>query len=191
VVDTGTHPNWPTEPTRHDQLLYGIGRVCEDYALLDWTLGIVQAELAIRVNPDDPEARFDGTKVTRERIKRCQKLLQESPLPEDLRNDGDVALADTRAVNSDRARVVHDAWGERIDAGDGPAFTRVQITKAGLIYHQSDLDFVLDVEQRLERACGQLQALTEAMDRVRNAAGMPVPPDLSYTQLLPAIRGEA
>jgi hypothetical protein len=188
-VDTRRYPDWPSEPTLRDRLLYGIGRVCEDYALLDWTLGMVQTELAIWVNPGKPEAAYKGTTSTSVRIDRCQELLARSPLPGDLIAAGDVALEDTRAVNSDRARVVHDAWGERIDAGDGPAFNRVQITKAGLIYHGSDLEFVHDVEQCLERACEQLHALVEATGRVRNAAGHWVPEGLSYTQLLPAIRG--
>jgi hypothetical protein len=57
-VDTGTNPGWLSEPTQHDRLLYGIGRVREVHVLLDWSLGILQAELAILANPSNPRRCF-------------------------------------------------------------------------------------------------------------------------------------
>jgi hypothetical protein len=189
-VDTGATPEWPREPTRHDRLLYGIGRVCEVHVLLDWNLGILQAELAILVNPSDPEEAFSPTLATASRISRCQELLPQSALPEDLRTAGDKALEAAREANERRNRVVHDAWLERIEAEDGPAFDRVRIGKAALTDEPSDLAYVHDAEQRLASVRGRVSGLLTAMGRRRNAAGRPMPEGLSYQELLPVIRGE-
>lgn len=86
--------------------------------------------------------------------------------------------------------MVHDAWAERIEAEDGPAFNRVRIREAGLTYEHSDLAYVHDAEQRLTSVRGRLNGLLMAMDRLRNAAGQPMPEGLSYQKLLPVIRGE-
>jgi hypothetical protein len=184
-VNPRPKPDWPSEPTRHDRLLYGIGRVCEAHVQLDWNLGILQAELAILANPSNPEQAFHPTLATATRIDRCQELLRESTLPEDLRTAGDDALEDAREANEMRNRVVHDAWIKRMKAKDGHAFSRVRIGKAALIDQPSDLDFVHDAEQRLDRACGRLNALVKAMDLLRNAAGKWVPEGLGYQKLLP------
>lgn len=74
VVDTGVTTDWPGEPTLHDRLLYRIGRVCEVHVLLDWNLGILQAELAILTNPSDPEEAFRPELATASRIGRCKGL---------------------------------------------------------------------------------------------------------------------
>jgi hypothetical protein len=148
-VDTGGGPGWPSQSTRRDRLLYGIGRVCEVHVELDWTLGILQAEQAILANPSDPEQAFRPTVVTASRIARCQELLSQSSLPHDLRFAGESALVVAREANERRNRVVHDAWLERIETENGPAFNRVRIGKAGLTYEPSDLDFVQDAEQHL------------------------------------------
>ena len=190
LVDTGATPDWPSEPTRHDQLLYGIGRVCEVHVLLDWNLGMLQAELAILANPSDPEQAFRPTLGTATRIDRCKELLPKSALPEDLRTAGDDALEEAREANERRNRVVHDAWLERIEAEDGPAFNRVRIGKAGLTDEPSDLAYVHDADDRLARVRGRVNALSRAMNRLRNAAGRPMPEGLSYQELLPVIRGE-
>jgi hypothetical protein len=89
-------------PTRRDHLLYGVGRVCEAHVLLDWTLGILQAELAILANPSDPAGAFRPTLVTACRIARCQELLPQTDLPQDLKIEGDHALNVAREANADR-----------------------------------------------------------------------------------------
>jgi hypothetical protein len=189
-VDTGAGPAWPSQPTRRDRLLYGIGRVCEVHVFLDWTLGILQAELAILANPSDPAEAFDATVATGTRIARCRKLLSQSGLPQDLRIAGDHALEVALEANERRNRVVHDAWLERIEAEDGPAFDRVRIGKAALTDEPSDLAYVHDAEQRLASVRGRVSGLLTAMGRRRNAAGRPMPEGLSYQELLPVIRGE-
>jgi hypothetical protein len=133
---------------------------------------------------------FRSTLATSVRVDRCQEFLRESALPQDLRTAGDDALEDAREANELRNRVVHDAWIKRMKAPDGPEFNRVRIGKAGLIDQPSDLDFVHDAEQRLDQPCGRVKALVKAMDLLRNAAGKPVPEDLSYQRMLPAIGGE-
>jgi hypothetical protein len=158
--------------------------------LLDWNLGILQAELAILVNPSDPEEAFSPTLATASRIGRCQELLLQSALPEVLRTAGDKALEAAREANGRRNRVVHDAWLERIEAEDGPAFDRVRIGKAGLTFEPADLGDVHDAEQRLASVRGRVSGLLTAMGRRRNAAGRPMPEGLSYQELLPVIRGE-
>ena len=189
-MDTGATPEWPSEPTRHDRLLYAIGHVCEVHVLVDWNLGILQAELAILVNPSDPEEAFRPTLATASRIGCCQELLLQSALPEDLRTAGDDALEEAREANERRNRVVHDAWLERIEAEDGPAFDRVRIGMAGLTDEPSDLAYVHDVEQRLASVRGRVNGLLTAMGRRRSAAGRSMPEGLSYQELLPVIRGE-
>jgi hypothetical protein len=189
-VDTGADPGWPSQPTRRDRLLYGIGRVCEVHVLLDWTLGILQAELAILANPSDPEVAFGPTVHTASRIARCKKLLSQSDLPQALRIEGDHALKAAREANDQRTRVVHDAWLERIESTDGNSFTRVQIEKDGLTNEASDLDFVQDTEQRIVSVRDCVRALLMAMNRVRNAGGHPMPEGFSYEELIPVIRGQ-
>jgi hypothetical protein len=189
-VDTGAGPGWPSQPTRRDRLLYGIGRVCEVHVLLDWTLGILQAELAILANPSDPEVAFGPTVRTARRIARCQELLSQSDLPQDLRIAGDHALEVAREANKRRNRVVHDAWLERIESTDGNSFTRVRIWEDKLTDEPSDLDFVQDAEQRIVNVRDCVRALLMAMNRVRNADGNPMPKGLSYQELIPVIRGQ-
>lgn len=122
-MDTGATPDWPSEPTRRDRLLYGIGRVCEVHVLLDWNLGILQAELAILVNPSDPEEAFHPTLATGWRIGHCKERLRQSALPEDLRTAGRGVLEAAHEANDRRNRVVHDAWLERIEARTDPRST--------------------------------------------------------------------
>jgi hypothetical protein len=189
-VDTGAGPAWPSQPTRRDRLLYGIGRVCEVHVFLDWTLGILQAELAILANPSDPAEAFDATVATGTRIARCRKLLSQSGLPQDLRIAGDHALEVALEANERRNRVVHDAWLERIESTDGNSFTRVRIWKDKLTNKTSDLDFVHETEQDPSSVRDRLRGLLAAMSRIRAAGGHWMPEGLSFEELLPVIRGE-
>jgi hypothetical protein len=192
-VDTGAGPGWPGHPTRRGRLLYGIGRVCEAHVVLDWTLGTLQAELAIVVNPADPEKAYRPRRtppLTTSFITRCRKLLSESGLPEDLRVAGDDALDAAWEANKPRNRVVHDAWFERIESTAGSSFTRVVIEDLKLTDEPSDLDFVQDTEQGLVSARDCLRGLLAAMNRIRAAGGHPMPEGLSYQELIPVIRGE-
>jgi hypothetical protein len=189
-VDTGAGSGWPSQPTRRDRLLYGIGRVCEVHVQLDWTLGILQAELAILANPSDPELAFRPAVTTATRISRCQELLSQSGLPQDLRSAGEDALKVAREANERRNRVVHDAWLERIESTDGSSFTRVRIREDGLTDEPSDLDFVQDAEQHLATVRDCVSTLLMAMNRVRNADGKWMPEGLSYQELIPVIRGQ-
>jgi hypothetical protein len=170
---------------------YGIGRVCELHVLLDCTLGTLQAELAILANPSDPEVAFRPTVVTARRIARCQELLSQSDLPQDLRIAGDHALEVAQEANERRNRVVHDAWLERIERTDGNSFTRVRISGDMLTDEPSDLDFVQDAEQRIVSVRDRARALLRAMNRVRNADGNPMPEGLTDQELIPSSEANA
>jgi hypothetical protein len=186
-------PDWPSEPTPHDRLLYGIGRVCEVHVQLDLRLSMLHAELAILAMPSDPQQAFKPSPGMAANIDRCRKLLAKSALPEDLRMAGSGALEDAREANELRNRVVHDWWLERMEDSQTTSFTRMRAATGvpGLVAEPSDLAFVDNAEHRVQRAYVRVNSLVLAIGQAEAGQGVALLPEgFGYDDMLPDIRGE-
>lgn len=147
--------------TPYDRLLYEIGLVAQTHVVLDNTLRNIHQSLTV---PSAGVFLSSTIESTDRLISDCLLMTAKSGLSDEITAAAQAALADARAANQERNRVVHDWWMQFVDDPSEQSSTfelhrRAKNSLNGYNVTVRDLDSVRKVTTVLHRSHIRLSSL--------------------------------
>ena len=175
----------------HDQLLHGIGRVAQAQVRVEVALRQLYEWLTL----PGPAAYLASTRWgISQLVADCRVLLANAGLSDEVKAAGEDALNDAKKADELRHRVVHDWWVRLMGSDESTSvqFSRLRAaTKAlGDREEPSDLDFVNNAEDELNRVWIRLNSLAFVASQAMFGGGPPMSGAPTTEQLLVDIRGD-